>query len=602
MRAAAAEGSSGSLSLSRPRVLLKLWSISIPRSLVALLGVSAIFLVAWSLAVPVFEAPDEPAHWDYARYVHDHHALPEYSAAMVEANEPPLYYILISPLASRVSLPHHLAYVDGLGRIQTPFPPRFFQNSDDDFTRYWPIRAARLLSALIAVIGVLFCYLAALEATGSPPTAFLAGGIMAFLPEFTFRNMNVSADTLVTTMCAAALYLIVRIVRRGFTWQTGMIAAAVMSGAFLSKTSAMYLPIPYAIAVLSDSGRWSVRWLRLTLTGAVALAIAVPWLLRNQVMYGDPLAEHVMKKAVSYLVVEKSITSPYFLNQFPSWLAQSFVAFFGWMNVPPPHWVYAVFLLLALVSAFGCLWGMVQRRLSVKLLLILLTAPILCLGIVIYINLTFTQPQGRYLFPALAAFAVLAALGIQNLPRWSQHARLGSISIVAALAALNAYVLSSVVIPAYWPPPFAHVSTASTVVGVAHMSGLAAAPAEREIITNADPSLLLAAPSFGADRYTFLTFDIQGKSSSPNVTGGVYFAAKGRPITESQQVYFAWSADGASHSIVVALAAHPAWHGTITAIRVDPINFDVQSHLGMRLRMSNFQLVGSLPSETDISG
>jgi hypothetical protein len=28
-------------------------------------------LTAWALAVPVFETPDEPAHWQYARYLHD---------------------------------------------------------------------------------------------------------------------------------------------------------------------------------------------------------------------------------------------------------------------------------------------------------------------------------------------------------------------------------------------------------------------------------------------------------------------------------------------------------------------------------------------------
>ena len=44
----------------------------------ALLVVVATLFAAWSFVVPVFEAPDEPGHWQYARYLHDHWRLPLY--------------------------------------------------------------------------------------------------------------------------------------------------------------------------------------------------------------------------------------------------------------------------------------------------------------------------------------------------------------------------------------------------------------------------------------------------------------------------------------------------------------------------------------------
>ena len=53
----------------------------------------------YNLTVGVGEAPDEPPHMDYARYIADHHALPIQTPDPTqrisnEAHQPPAYYIL----------------------------------------------------------------------------------------------------------------------------------------------------------------------------------------------------------------------------------------------------------------------------------------------------------------------------------------------------------------------------------------------------------------------------------------------------------------------------------------------------------------------------
>src|SRR4051812_33654633 len=75
------------------------------RSLAILLLAATPLLIAWSFAIPIFEAPDEPFHWEYAQYIHDRGRLPLYSAAFVEANQPPLYYWLIAPVCRKTELP-----------------------------------------------------------------------------------------------------------------------------------------------------------------------------------------------------------------------------------------------------------------------------------------------------------------------------------------------------------------------------------------------------------------------------------------------------------------------------------------------------------------
>ena len=121
---------------------------------------------------------------------------------------------------------------------------------------YWPFRAARLLSVLISVFTIWFSALAGKEASGSPGTGLLVGGLVGFWPMFTFRGMNVSNDALMTMLSALALYLIVRLIKRGFTWGIGILAALVAAGAFLSKINAIVLPAALLLAVVSEKAPW----------------------------------------------------------------------------------------------------------------------------------------------------------------------------------------------------------------------------------------------------------------------------------------------------------------------------------------------------------
>src|SRR5258708_524644 len=63
-----------------------------PIPVVLLFVFTGILLVGWSFAVPIYESPDEPSHWQVAEYIHDHLQLPPYNVYFVEGNQPPAYY------------------------------------------------------------------------------------------------------------------------------------------------------------------------------------------------------------------------------------------------------------------------------------------------------------------------------------------------------------------------------------------------------------------------------------------------------------------------------------------------------------------------------
>src|SRR5438874_8086785 len=283
----------------------------------------------WSVVVPIFEAPDEDQHWYYARYVHDHWQLPPYEPAFLEANQPPLYYSLIAPLASGTELPR---VGGGCPNPESGFGPNcsLFDHSTSDFRRYRPVYAARFATALLSTVTVLFVYLAGYGATGSRSTGLLAAGLVALLPQFTFRGTNISNDAMIATSSAAATYFVIRLIRRGFAAKTALAASVCVATAFLSKISGMVLLPVLVLGLVSGQASLLIKAKRLGMLLVVAACVA-PWLIRNQVLYGDPLASSAMLRVVPVLVSKKSLWSSYFATTFFPVLGQSLVGVFGWM-------------------------------------------------------------------------------------------------------------------------------------------------------------------------------------------------------------------------------------------------------------------------------
>ena len=412
-----------------------------------LLCAAACLLLIWAFAVPIFEAPDEQSHWEIARYLYDHHRLPFYDSHLVEANQPPLYYVLIAPFAKPTPWPPSGMFTDSQGRYLPIYPPKVWVNTDPNFHKFWPIRKARLLTVLFSILAVVFCYLAGAELTRRPMTGFLAAGLMAFLPQFLYRGMNVSNDALVTATSAVALYAIVCVLQRGYSVRLGVVTAMLIAMAFLSKVNAISLVGPFGLAIVWERSPWLIRLRRLSVF-AVSLAIVSPWLIRNQILYGDVLASKQMYIAVPGLMDPKSITSPFFVVDFPRVIWRSFIGGFGGaMTLWLPEAVYKGFALLAAAAVLGLVWRLLRKPETRRPLAILFTVPVIALALAVIFNLTQSQPQGRYLFPALSAIAVLTAVGLESLPMWNESC---SRVLVTLLAVLNVAILCGIIVPTYW--------------------------------------------------------------------------------------------------------------------------------------------------------
>lgn len=533
------------------------------RGVRGLVIVAAGLLTAWAFVVPIFEGPDEFLHWQYARHLHDQRRLPVYGPEFAEANSPPLYYAAIAAVATSTITPPPAVWLDGRGFFAMPFLPRFFLGAADDWQRYWPIRHARLVTVLMSIVTVILCARIGFDATDRAETAILTAAIVAFLPQFTFRGSQVSNDALVTTMAACAIWGMVRIARRGFTWRRGVWTAVALAAAWLTKINALCLVPAFVAVILTEPAPWRTRLAWLSVTG-VTLALVAPWSIRNVMLYGDVFALGAMPAAVPLLIVERAFLSDFWLTRFPREVFKTFVGFFGHASVKLPRLLYVAWLAFFSIAAVGLIR---RHAIPKRLALILLTAIAGAFLILVRINLQFDQPQGRYLFPVLPAIALLIALGLES---WRVPAR----PTAAALAAVNALILAFVVIPAY-PPNVRTISEALARVDVQHADGEWAGDVR-----------------IAAEDARFLFFDLEAAaatipaaqaSESREVRGQAVVTIDARDIT----LPFTWQNDGQRRTIYLTLLPHAPSGGTVSSIRIRP---------GGNAAIRQLRVAGSIPS------
>ncbi len=223
----------------------------------------------------------------------------------------------------------------------------------------------------------------------------------------------------------------------------------------LAKTTvyvAALLPLAAAAMGFGSTGtlQRAPAWRRAAagLFGSYGLAILVsaPWFLRNLAVYGGfdifGLGRHAAVVAGQPRVENWDWWQA---QQSLGVLFQSFWVQLGWMGVPANANVYGLLAVFAGLAAAGVtVWlvggrqgigGLEQRELGILGGLFALVAAQLA-----FYNLQFSQPQGRYLFPALIPIACLAIVGLREFVT----PRLGGLlaaAVVAGLVALNLYAL-----------------------------------------------------------------------------------------------------------------------------------------------------------------
>ncbi|MDY6876251.1 MAG: glycosyltransferase family 39 protein [Chloroflexota bacterium] len=444
------------------------------RPIAALIIVFVILGVAYSVTVPLWEAPDEVAHFGYITHLVKTHSLPvQQMGVLDEAHQPPLYYAVAALLSSIAdfddltgvfqSNPEFIwagqggvAHNAAIHRTAETFPYRGIALA---------AHLARWVSVVTGTVTMAFTY--AIARHIFPETrylALLAAALTAFNPQFIFITGSVSLDGMAAMTCTLALWQLVRTLEQPFRWQGWALTGMWCGLAVLSKPSAFVVGLTAGGLLLLSAIRqrsWNLLWLGALALGVAFLLVGGWWFVRNWVLYGDPLGWRAFLS--NWTVVQRhgkvkwNDVCRFFTTQF-----QSYWARFGWMTVSAPKWIYQLLLVMCGLSLLGWgtwLWRRRWRSLRESQalgLIALVLLPLLQEAFQFQSIFTFDASwyQGRYLFLSIAASSILLATGLWNLtPRWM--ARSVSATVGTGLFLLAITVPTWVIQPQYVTPTLA---------------------------------------------------------------------------------------------------------------------------------------------------
>jgi hypothetical protein len=279
------------------------------------------------------------------------------------------------------------------------------------------------LVATAAVVGIG-------ERVGGRSAALLAGAIFFAQPFMMWEATSVFIEPGLACAVALASWNFFRFARYGE--RTGLLLAGVFAG---GAAGMKYLGLIAALALTMSAAM--LMWRRLTparvLVFAVpAIAVALPWYVKNAILTGNPVYPHVFGGLNSSAATELDAAMASFghghsFRDFlllPVRLLADAEAFDGGEFLSP---LFLAFAPLALLLP--------RRRRPPRAVWI---------GVIAYVVAWFvTTQQARFLVPIMPALAVLAALGVLALAASGRVARVAAVG-VTSVALVAGFGISSV--------------------------------------------------------------------------------------------------------------------------------------------------------------
>jgi 4-amino-4-deoxy-L-arabinose transferase-like glycosyltransferase len=364
-----------------------------------------------------------------------------YSCCGTQLHRPPLYHILMLPVAK---------LTDGWSLEQ----------------RLIMLRAASMLFGMITVMLVtLVSYDLAVV---HPALPLVLPALVAFHPQFTYSSATFNSDNLITLIGALFFSILLRAMQHGLTWRRFVFLAALIAVGFYTKRTIVFLVPSLGIAVLGRviqlwraHGRAMRRPMLIAgvvgalLAGAVVVfpgpRLSMYSFISRFLFFGDPLPYlYFIKNSVFDATLPMWTwvgTSVPFLNR-------SFWGSYGWHQVYIPQALQHMLMGVVVVSWAVALMRVIIRRRQFpawvrQYVWLCVLAIVTALTVTLLNAPAPILPQGRYLFLVLIPIVVLMAFGLCSWwpRRWTAY----GVSVVwSALIALDLYTLLLVFIPGFY--------------------------------------------------------------------------------------------------------------------------------------------------------
>lgn len=395
--------------------------------------------VLFAIRTPDWQAPDEPAHYNYVAQVAAEGCCP-----VIEPGDWDSAYL--DSLKSARFNPELLGNLAAI-QYEDHQPPLYYLLASVVFrAANGSLLALRLFSVVIGLGVVLCAESVARLVIKERPTAVL--GVMAFvafLPQHVAMLAAVNNDGLAELIVGLTLLLTVKYLQGGASgsikpWQLGLLVGV----GFVTKLSTYFMSGVVVIALLLHW--WNAEEISPTRDlkpyhwGALVRNLAtflVPALLLGSIIwatnmnaYGFP--DFFGQRQHNLVVADQPRTADYiaevgigqYLTKAFETTFLSFWGMFGWMGLPMQSWIYLV--LLAVV--FAAITGLIGELLIIpdkqphekntpaqrNIWRIIWLTGILAVLAYFYYNTEFLQLQGRYMFPGLIPLGIGLVVGLHT--------------------------------------------------------------------------------------------------------------------------------------------------------------------------------------------
>lgn len=428
--------------------------------LVVVLAFVLIKQMAWLAAMPLWQSPDEPAHFQYVQYLAETGRLPRFdrsrptnvsspevahtereahlnATAYRPDHRPVTGSSAMGPGEERLAQSPPLDRMNDGNSTAAPYPPayyglaagvyRVFGNADI-LTRVFAVRA---LSTAFVLLTVLLAWLLAGEVWSQPFIRATFALIVGSQPMLSMMGVSVNNDAMLVAAASGLAWLLLRSWRVEPGIATGLGMGLCLGIAWLTKPQGMVLApfIPLVTAGFAwHLGRSPGSWLRVMGGAAVGTALLVaPWLGYLQQTYGTTLpalgglSPTPMTTLPRYLA--EHVLQPGLSRTHTLWVEQ-YWGTFGWLDTRTHDLAYRIAEAFMWVGAFGA-WRLARRgtaaqRAMLAACLVLTAGFLAALYAAEYQVVRGTgipMLQGRYLLPVVLPHLLIAFVGCLGLAR-----------------------------------------------------------------------------------------------------------------------------------------------------------------------------------------
>jgi hypothetical protein len=426
---------------------------------IGFIGVSS----AFSIVVPVLEAPDEPSHVATVRFLWTQRALPiqrppDTFPTGQEGSQPPLYYAasaLIWGIAPDVAIAptfeDHNPFVTMTRSAEPPDNRNLYAHGPAEAFPWrgdvLAIHLVRLFGVALGAATVLLTFLIARELwPRRSVVAILAAGLVAFNPQFAFSSGTVNNDGAIAMLATFILWRLARWLSTGGSTRQAVVLGVGLGAAMLAKTDGILLLVPTAMVILSElaqNRRWSPTIGRAALVAGLTVVVAGWWFVRNLALYGDLLGWQAMLAANAIMLRAKPLDA--LAAGRVLWEARgTFWGAFGWTNILFDTDVYLWLDRFSAIALAGLAIALVRRLVGywrsgrsgpargcsnsphlIALAILVIWPGLVFASLVRWVQVNAAADQWRLLFPAIGVIAILVAVGLDEL-------RHGAFAIVRA--------------------------------------------------------------------------------------------------------------------------------------------------------------------------